>query len=206
MATAFRACGRPSVLVSASAIGCYGNRGSELLTESSAGGSGFLAELCRDWEAASSPAAEAGVRVVLPRLGLVLSGKGGAMSRVLPIFRLGLGGRLGNGRQYWSWITLEDVIRAIEFAIADPALAGPVNLMSPNPVTNAQFTAALGRALRRPAVFPVPAFALRLMMGEMADEALLASQRVQPEKLLRAGYHFAHPQLDEALEQFCRHG
>jgi hypothetical protein len=206
VAAAFRAGGRPSVLVSASAIGFYGNRGSELLTESSASGSGFLAALCRDWEAASSPAAEAGVRAVLPRLGLVLSGKGGAMSRVLPIFRLGLGGRLGSGRQYWSWITLEDVIKAIEFAIANPILAGPVNLVSPNPVTNAEFTAALGRALRRPAVFPVPAFALRLMMGEMADEALLASQRVQPEKLLKAGYHFAHPQLDEALEQICRHG
>jgi hypothetical protein len=201
VADAFRACGKPSVLVSASAIGFYGSRGSELLTESSPGGTGFLAELCRDWEASASPAAEAGVRLVLPRLGVVLSSEGGAMSRLLPIFRLGLGGRVGDGRQYWSWITLEDVLGAIEFAIANPTLSGPVNLTAPNPSTNAEFTAALARALRRPAVFPVPAFALRLALGEMADEALLASQRVQPEKLLNAGFRFTHPQLDEALDQ-----
>jgi hypothetical protein len=201
VADAFRACGRPSVLVSASAIGYYGSRGSELLNESSASGTGFLAKLCRDWEAAASPAAEAGVRLVLPRLGVVLSSEGGAMSRLLPIFRLGLGGRVGDGRQYWSWITLEDVLGAIEFAIANPTLSGPVNLTAPNPSTNAEFTAALARALRRPAVFPVPAFALRLALGEMADEALLASQRVQPEKLLNAGFRFTHPQLDEALDQ-----
>ncbi len=204
VAAAFRASGRPSVLVSASAIGYYGNRGSELLTESSTGGTGFLAALCREWEAAASPAAEAGVRLVLPRLGVVLSRTGGAMDRILPIFRLGLGGRLGSGRQYWSWITLEDVVAAIEFTITSPALAGPLNLVSPNPVTNAEFTTALARALRRPAIFPAPAFALRLALGEMADEALLASQRVQPEKLLKAGFRFAHPQLDEALEQILR--
>jgi uncharacterized protein (TIGR01777 family) len=201
VADAFRACGKPSVLVSASAIGFYGSRGSELLTESSPGGTGFLAELCRDWEASASPAAEAGVRLVLPRLGVVLSSEGGAMSRLLPIFRLGLGGRVGDGRQYWSWITLEDVLGAIEFAIANPTLSGPVNLTAPNPSTNAEFTAALARALGRPAIFPVPAFALRLALGEMANEALLASQRVQPEKLLNAGFRFAHPQLDEALDQ-----
>jgi len=199
VAAAFRAGGRPSVLVSASAIGFYGSRGSELLTESSSSGMGYLAELYREWEAAAGPAAEAGVRLVLPRLGVVLSGEGGALARLLPIFRLGLGGRVGNGRQYWSWITLEDVVAAIEFAIANPSLSGPVNLTSPNPVTNAGFTAALARALRRPALLPVPAFALRLALGEMADEALLASQRVQPEKLLNTGFHFAHPQLDEAL-------
>jgi uncharacterized protein (TIGR01777 family) len=203
VAAAFRACSRPSVLVSASAIGYYGSRGCELLTESSASGTGFLAELCREWEAAAGPAAEAGVRLVLPRLGVVLSGEGGALARLLPIFRRGFGGRVGNGRQYWSWITLEDVVASIEFAIATPSLSGPVNLTSPNPVTNAGFTAALARALRRPAVFPVPAFALRLVLGEMADEALLASQRVQPEKLLKAGFPFAHPQLDEALAQIC---
>jgi uncharacterized protein (TIGR01777 family) len=138
---------------------------------------------------------------VLPRLGVVLSSEGGAMSRLLPIFRLGLGGRVGDGRQYWSWITLEDVLGAIEFAIANPTLSGPVNLTAPNPSTNAEFTAALARALGRPAIFPVPAFALRLALGEMANEALLASQRVQPEKLLNAGFRFAHPQLDEALDQ-----
>ena len=204
VSAAFRASGRPSVLVSVSAIGYYGNRGSELLTESSAAGTGFLAELCREWEAAASPAAEAGVRLVLPRLGVVLSRTGGAMGRILPIFRLGLGGRLGSGRQYWSWITLEDAVAAIEFAITSPALTGPLNLVAPNPVTNAEFTAALGRALRRPAIFPVPAFALRLALGEMADEALLASQRVQPEKLLKSGFRFAHPQLEEALEQILR--
>lgn len=206
VAAAFGACGKPSVLVSASAIGYYGSRGSELLTESSSSGTGYLAELCREWEAAASPAAEAGVRVVLPRLGVVLSREGGALSRLLPIFRLGFGGRVGNGRQYWSWITLEDVVAAIEFAIATPSLSGPVNLTSPNPVTNAGFTAALARALRRPALLPVPAFALRLALGEMADEALLASQRVQPEKLLNTGFHFAHPQLGEALEQVCGRG
>jgi hypothetical protein len=198
-AVAFRAGGKPSLLVSASAVGYYGSRGSELLTESSAGGAGFLAGLCREWEAAASPAAEAGVRLVLPRLGVVLSSQGGAMARMLPIFRLGLGGRLGSGRQYWSWIALQDVVAGIEFAIANPALAGAVNLTSPNPVTNAEFTATLGRALRRPAIFPVPGLALRLALGEMADEALLASQRVQPEKLLKAGFRFAHPELDEAL-------
>ena len=203
VAAAFRICGRPSVMVSASAIGYYGSRGSELLTESSSGGMGFLAELCRDWEAAASPAAEAGVRLVLPRLGVVLSREGGALARLLPIFRLGLGGRVGNGRQYWSWITLEDAVGAIEFAIDDPSLSGPLNLTSPNAVTNAAFTAALARALRRPAFLPVPAFALRLALGEMADEALLASQRVQPEKLLKAGFQFTHPQLNEALEQIC---
>jgi uncharacterized protein (TIGR01777 family) len=203
VAAAFRACGKPSVLLSASAIGYYGNRGSELLTESSANGTGFLAELCRDWEAAASPAAEAGVRLVLSRLGVVLSDEGGALARLLPIFGLGLGGRIGNGRQYWSWIALQDVVGAIEYAIANPSLSGPVNLTAPNPVTNAGFTAALARALRRPAVFPVPAFALRLALGEMADEALLASQRVQPEKLLKAAFRFTHPQLDEALEQIC---
>jgi len=203
VAAAFRACSRPSVLVSASAIGYYGSRGSELLTESSSSGTGYLAELCRDWEAAASPAAAAGVRLVLPRLGVVLSGEGGALARLLPIFRLGFGGRVGNGRQYWSWITLEDVVASIEFAIATPSLSGPVNLTSPNPVTNAAFTAALARALRRPALLPVPAFVLRLALGEMADEALLASQRGQPEKLLNTGFHFAHPQLDEALEQLC---
>lgn len=204
VAAAYRASGRPSVLISASAIGYYGSRRSELLTESSSGGTGFLAELCRDWEAAATPAAEAGVRVVLPRLGVVLSGEGGALARLLPIFRLGLGGRVGNGRQYWSWITLEDVAGAIEFAIDNPSLSGPVNLTSPNAVTNAAFTAALARALRRPALLPVPAFALRLALGEMADEALLASQRVQPEKLLKAGFPFAHPQLDEALAATLR--
>ena len=204
VAAAFRATGRPSVLVSVSAIGYYGNRGSELLTESSAGGTGFLAALCREWEAAASPAAEAGVRLVLPRLGVVLSRTGGAMGRILPIFRLGLGGRLGSGHQYWSWITLEDVVAAIEFAISSPALAGPVNLVAPNPVTNAEFTTALARVLRRPAFFPAPAFALRLALGEMADEALLASQRVQPEKLLQAGFQFAHPQLDEVLAATLR--
>jgi uncharacterized protein (TIGR01777 family) len=203
VAAAFRASGRPSVMVSASAIGYYGSRGSELLTESSSNGTGFLAELCRDWEAAASPAVEAGVRLVLPRLGVVLSREGGALARLLPIFRLGLGGRVGNGRQYWSWITLEDVVGAIEFAINDPSLSGPVSLTSPNAVTNAGFTAALARALRRPALLPVPAFALRLALGEMADEALLASQRVQPEKLLNASFPFAHPQLDEALERIC---
>jgi len=203
-AAAFRAAARPVVLVSASAIGYYGSRGSELLTESNSGGTGFLATLCRDWEAAAGPAAEAGVRVVLPRLGVVLSSRGGALARMLPIFRLGLGGRLGSGRQYWSWIALPDVVAAVEFAITHPALAGAVNLVSPNPVSNAEFTATLARVLRRPAIFPAPAFALRLALGEMADEALLSSQRVQPEKLLNAGFHFTYPRLEGALTAVLR--
>jgi hypothetical protein len=200
VAESFRACGKPAVLVSASAIGYYGDRGRELLTEASSCGTGFLAELCREWEAAAMEAATAGVRVLLARFGLVLSRQGGALARMLPAFRFGLGGRLGTGEQLWSWITLEDAAAAIEFMIANGQLSGPVNLTAPEPVSNAEFTRLLARALRRPALLPAPAFALRLAFGEMADEALLSSQRVQPAKLAACGFQWRHPELPAALQ------
>lgn len=199
VAEAFAAEGKPAVLVSASAVGYYGNRGDALLTEASPAGSGFLAELCRDWEETALATASAGVRVLLPRLGVVLSRDGGALAKMLPAFRLGLGGRLGSGEQFWSWITLEDALAAIEFMIANQQLAGPVNLTTPNPVTNEEFTQTLARVLRRPALLPAPAFALRLAMGEMADEALLSSQRVHPAKLAASGFHWRNPELAAAL-------
>jgi uncharacterized protein len=190
---------RPQTLIVASAVGFYGNRGDELLTESSRPGSGFLPEVCQLWEEAARPAAEAGIRVVHTRFGVLLNAGPGALEKMLPIFRLGLGGTLGNGRQWMSWVSLTDAIEAIQFALETPALVGPVNVTSPNPVTNAEFTRALARQLHRPAVLPAPAFALRLALGPIADEALLASARVIPAKLSRAGFQFAHARLDEAL-------
>ena len=183
----------PKVLVSASAVGYYGDRGDEELDETSAAGRGFLAEVCRQWEAATEPATAAGIRVVCVRLGVVLARHGGALARMLPLFRFGLGGRLGSGRQYVSWISLGDAVEAICHVIATQSLSGPVNLVSPNPVTNCEFTKLLGRVLHRPTIFPVPAFALRLMLGEMADALLLASTRVLPTRLLRSGYVFREP-------------
>lgn len=191
---------RPSVLVCASAVGVYGDRGDEVLTEESPLGHGFLAELCRDWEAAAGPAADAGVRVINLRSGIVLSAAGGALARQLPLFRAGLGGRLGSGRQWTSWVSIDDEVRAICFALEHPALVGPVNVTSPAPVTNRDFTAALGRALRRPAVVAVPAAALSVALGrQLAHEMVLASQRAVPTALQRASFEFAHPQLDDAL-------
>lgn len=190
---------KPQVLVVASAVGLYGDRGDELLDESSPAGTGFLADLCRDWEAAAQPATEAGIRVVHARFGVVLGRDAGALSKMLPLFRSGLGGNLGNGRQWMSWVSLEDAAAALLFAIATATVAGAINVTAPNPVTNAAFTRALARQLRRPAVLPAPAFALRLAFGQMADEALLASQRALPTKLLGAGFRFAHPTVEEAL-------
>lgn len=191
---------RPGVLVSASAVGFYGDRGQEVLTEESAAGRGFLAEVCREWESAVQPAAEAGIRVVTIRSGIVLSPSGGILARLLPLFRLGLGARLGDGRQYVSWITLPDEIAGIRRAIDESALEGPVNLVAPDPVTNAVFTQAVARAVRRPAVLRVPRAALALALGaDMADELLLASQRVLPSRLTSVGHVFAHPELDGAL-------
>jgi uncharacterized protein (TIGR01777 family) len=190
---------RPEVFASASAIGYYGNRGDEPLDEESPPGSGFLAEVCREWEAATEPAAKAGIRVVQLRLGMVLASPGGALARMLPMFRVGLGGRLGDGRQYVSWITLDDVVGAIGHVLATDTLQGPVNLVAPRPVTNRQFTAALARVLRRPALLPAPAFALRILLGQMAEELLLASARVVPRRLLDAGYRFRHEELEAAL-------
>ncbi len=190
---------KPAVLISASAVGYYGDRGDELLDETSGGGEGFLAEVCRDWEAAAQPAVEAGIRVVHPRLGVVLSGEGGAIKQMLPAFRLGLGGPLGSGRQWMSWISVDDVVGVVLHLIADTAVSGPVNLVSPKAVTNKQFTRALAGVLRRPAVFAVPKFAARLAFGALADEALFASQRVEPGVLERCGYTFVQPELGGAL-------
>lgn len=189
----------PSVLVIASAIGIYGDRGDEMIDETMRPGSGFLADLCVQWEAATRPAVDAGIRVVHTRFGVVLDSHGGALAKMLPLFRLGLGGRLGSGRQWMSWISLEDAVSAILFTLDTPRLEGPINVTAPAPVTNAEFTRALAHTLHRPAILPAPAFALRLLLGEMADEALLASARVFPSRLLEAGFRFAHPALQEAL-------
>ena len=190
---------RPSVLLSGSAVGYYGDRGDETVDEESAPGTDFLAGVAREWESATGAARDAGVRVVLLRTGIVLSPRGGALERLLPHFRLAVGGPIGTGRQWMSWIALDDHVRAMEHAIATVGLHGPVNLVAPNPVTNAEFAATLGRVLGRPALVPVPSFALELLYGEMARTTILAGQRVLPKKLLRSGFHFAHPTLEEAL-------
>jgi uncharacterized protein (TIGR01777 family) len=190
---------KPPVLVSASAIGYYGDRGSEVVNESSSPGRGFLAELCQAWEAATHAARDADVRVVNLRLGVVLSRNGGALAKMLTPFKLGLGGVIGSGQQYLSWISLDDVVNAIQFALTAAALTGPVNAVAPQPVTNREFTKTLGRVLRRPTVFPMPAFAARLAFGEMADEMLLSGVRVEPHALSSAGFEFQHPQLELAL-------
>ena len=188
----------PKTLLVASATGFYGDRGDEVLDEMSKAGVGFLPEICAKWEAASEAAAKAGIRVVHLRFGVVLGPKG-ALKKMLPVFRFGLGGRLGSGRQWMSWIGLGDAVRAILFAMKTEALRGPVDLVAPNPVKNAEFTRALGRAVHRPAVLPVPALALRIMFGEMADEALLASTRALPGKLIAAGFRFEQGTVDAAL-------
>jgi uncharacterized protein len=190
---------KPSVLLSGSAVGYYGDRGDEALDEESAPGTDFLAEVARDWEAATGKARDAGVRVVLLRTGIVLSPRGGALDRLLPHFRLGVGGPIGTGRQWMSWIALEDHLRAMEHALVTTGMHGPVNLVAPNAVTNAEFAATLGRVLGRPALVPVPSFALELLYGEMARATILAGQRVLPKALLHNGFHFAHPTLEEAL-------
>lgn len=190
----------PSTLLCASAIGYYGNRGEEELDEKSGPGKGFLAETCQAWEAASKPAQDAGIRVIHYRIGMVLSSEGGALQKMLPLFKLGLGGKLGNGKQWVSWISLEDLIEGMRFVLQHPTLSGPVNAVSPQPVTNANFTEALGIALHRPTFATAPAFALKLAMGEMAEEALLASVKALPRKLMEAGFSFRHVRLSEALQ------
>ncbi|HPY25179.1 MAG: uncharacterized protein QG655_3748 [Actinomycetota bacterium] len=187
------------ILVNASAVGYYGDTGDRVIDESAPAGDGFLAGLCADWEAATRPAQQAGTRVVLARTGLVLSPGGGLLSRLRPLFALGLGGRLAGGRQYMPWISLEDEVRALEFALDTPALSGPVNFTGPAPVTNAEFTAAMGRALNRPAPWTVPGFALRTLLGEFADEGLLGGQRAVPAALEGAGFVFHHKTIGEAL-------
>jgi len=191
----------PGVLVSASAIGFYGDRGDAALDESSSGGDGFLADVCRQWEHATQPAQSAGIRVVHLRIGVVLTPLGGALARMLTSFRAGVGGRLGSGAQFMSWISLDDLLGAIVHCIATPSLDGPVNATAPTPVTNAEFTRTLGGVLHRPALLPVPAFALRLLLGEMADELLLCSARVLPRKLLASGFSFHHGELRTALAE-----
>jgi len=192
---------KPRVLVCASAVGFYGNRSEELLREESPAGQGFLSEVCREWEDASRIAGEAGIRTVNLRIGLVLSAKGGALANMLKPFKLGLGGRIGSGQQWWSWIHVDDIVGGIHHAIGTETLSGPVNLVAPNPVRNAEFTKLLASVLGRPAFFPVPEFALRLAFGKMAaEELLLASQRVEPGKLGASGYAFRFRELRAALE------
>ncbi len=192
----------PRVLVSASAVGVYGNRGDEILTESSGtlnAPPDFFVEIGREWESATEPARLAGIRVVVLRFGIILTPAGGSLARMLPPFRLGLGGPLGSGRQWMSWIALDDAVSAVQHALLTDSLDGPVNATSPNPVTNREFSATLGRVLRRPAVLPVPALALKLAFGEMAEVALLGSQRMVPKKLLESGFAFRYPELEIAL-------
>lgn len=190
---------KPKVLVSASAIGFYGDRGEEQLTEASPAGSGFLSDVCSGWEEATQPAVDAGIRVVNVRIGIVLTKAGGALGAMLMPFKMGVGGIMGNGKQFWSWVTVEDLVSIIEFAIANESISGPVNAVSPNPSTNREFTKAMGKALSRPTIFPMPGFAARIVIGEMADALLLSSARVVPQRLIDAGFEFQHAELDAAL-------
>ncbi len=200
VAHAVAALHRPGLaLLSGSAIGIYGDRGDEVLDEGSATGEDFLARVAADWESATAPARDAGARVVLLRTGIVLAGSGGALAKMLPPFRLGLGGPFGSGRQWMSWIALEDFGRAVSFALGAPDVAGPVNLVAPHPVRNAEFAQVLGRVLRRPAMVPVPRAAISAVLGEMGRRTVLASQRVLPRRLSAAGFPFGYPLLVEAL-------
>jgi uncharacterized protein (TIGR01777 family) len=189
----------PRVVVSASAIGFYGDRGGEIVDEDSPSGEGFLAGVAREWEAATKPAAAAGIRVVQMRFGVVLSPKGGALARMLTPFRMGAGGAIGSGRQYWSWISLDDAVGAIHHVLMTDAIHGPVNAVAPASVTNVAFTKTLGRVLSRPSIMRVPASVARIGLGEMADELLLASTRVRPRRLLNSAYEFRHDAVEDAL-------
>jgi hypothetical protein len=189
----------PRTLVCASAVGYYGSRGAEILKEDHVPGDDFLARVCREWEAAAEPARRKGIGVLHLRFGFILSPAGGGLAKMLPPFKLGLGGPLGDGAQYMSWVTIDDAVGAIRHVLANGELRGPVNVVAPAPVTNREFTATLGRVLSRPVVFPMPAFVARLVFGEMADALLLASQRVQPARLLASGYRFRHAGLEDGL-------
>lgn len=189
----------PKVFLCASATGVYGDRGEEILDEESAAGKGFLADVCREWEEATLAASNAGVRVVNLRFGPIFSSEGGMLPKLLTPFRLGVGGKIGSGEQYMSWVTMDDVVGVINFALEKDTLRGPLNVVTPNAVTNAEFTKTLGKVLSRPTFFMVPAFAARLAFGEMADEMLLASQRVVPKRLVEADYAFRYPELEGAL-------
>jgi uncharacterized protein (TIGR01777 family) len=194
----------PKTLVCASAIGFYGQRGAEGLTEASAPGTGFLADVCKAWEAAADPARKAGIRVSHARLGVLLSPKGGALKQMLFPFKMGVGGVIGDGKQYMSWMALDDAVQAFAFILKNAELSGPVNVVAPNPVTNREFTKTLGKVLSRPTILPMPAFAARLAFGEMADDLLLGSTRVVPERLQKSNYEFKHPQLEEALRSLLQ--
>lgn len=196
---------RPHTFLSSSAIGYYGERGDQALPDSAAPGSGFLADLVVRWEAAAEPAAAAGIRVATLRTGLVLAASGGLLARMVPLFKLGLGGKLGSGQQYQAWISLADEVSAIRYLLEHDEVSGPVNLTGPDPVRNSKFTAALGQVLHRPTLVPAPAFGLRLVLGDFADEGVLVSQRAIPEKLLTAGFEFQHPDLRSALEWAVTH-
>jgi len=192
---------RPGVFVCASATGIYGDRGDEILDEQSESGGGFLAGVCREWEMATGPAAQAGVRAVNLRFGPILAREGGMLAKLLTPFKMGMGGKVGSGKQYISWVAIEDAIGAIKVALHDESVRGPLNVVSPNPVTNEVFTKTLGHVLSRPTALAMPAFAARLAFGEMADEMLLASQRAMPKRLVEAGYDFQQPELEGALRR-----
>jgi len=195
---------RPSVLVSASAIGYYGDRGDEALTEDSKPGGNFLAGLAQEWEAEALKAEALGTRVVLPRFGIILAREGGALPKMMLPFKIGVGGKLGSGRQWMSWVTLEDVVGILRFAIENSPVRGAINIVSPQPLQNVEFTRVLAKAMRRPALFPAPTFALRLALGEMADALLLSSQRVLPRAIEKLGYRFLHSDLPTALKSLVK--
>jgi len=194
----------PKTFICASATGYYGNRGDELLTETSTPGDNFLAEVCVEWEKATAHAIEKGIRVVNARFGVILDKEGGALGKMLPPFRMGVGGRIGDGKQWMSWIALDDVVGALKLALTNESIQGPVNFVAPNPVRNSEFTKALGSALSRPTIFPIPAFGLRLLFGEMADALLLSGARVKPEVLERSAYPFKYPELGGALRHVLK--
>ncbi|HEX3282322.1 MAG TPA: TIGR01777 family oxidoreductase [Pyrinomonadaceae bacterium] len=194
----------PKTFINASAIGYYGDRGDEVLTEKSGPGKDFLSEVCVEWEKATALATEKGIRVVNCRFGIILDAKGGALAKMLPPFRMGVGGKIGSGRQWMSWIALDDVIGGINFALANDSIRGPVNFVAPAPVTNSVFTKTLGKVLSRPTIFPIPAFGVRLMFGEMADALLLSSQRVESAVLQNSGYMFRYAQLEDALRHVLK--
>ena len=192
----------PSAFICASATGIYGDRDDEILDEQSESGGGFLAGVCREWEMATEPASKAGVRVVNLRFGPIMSREGGMLAKLLTPFKMGLGGKVGSGRQYISWVSIDDAVNAMKLAIDDQSIHGPLNIVSPHPVTNEEFTKALGHVLNRPTALAIPAFAARLTFGEMADEMLLTSQRVMPKRLVAAGYQFQYPELEGALRRY----
>ncbi|HSS19256.1 MAG TPA: TIGR01777 family oxidoreductase [Pyrinomonadaceae bacterium] len=194
----------PATFICASAIGFYGNRGDEVLTEASEPGNDFLSGVCVEWEEATRSASEKGIRVVNARFGVILDKEGGALAKMLPPFRMGVGGRIGNGQQWMSWIALDDVIGGLEFVLVNDSLRGPVNFVAPNPVTNAEFTKSLGKALSRPTIFPVPAFGVKLLFGEMGEALLLGGQRVEPAKLKQSSYKFQYANLDQVLDHLLR--